>query len=197
MVGPEGFEPSTNGLKAHCSTAELRAHGANGTLCLRRVNCFSVPLIPLLTHFWWGLKESNLIAIRHVGYSHGTVPAAYSDPKTTEGHSVSRAAFLCPCYLAARYILVSLRFCASIPAYPKDTNPIALVERHGCSLDGHLGNIGLLRVCSFETVLSTCFCKKVAERGIRIMNGRPRTVRVVGSRSLLKRRASIFSYRPA
>ena len=26
VVGPEGFEPSTNGLKGRCSTPELRAH---------------------------------------------------------------------------------------------------------------------------------------------------------------------------
>lgn len=25
-MSPEGFEPSTNGLKGHCSTTELRAH---------------------------------------------------------------------------------------------------------------------------------------------------------------------------
>ena len=26
MVGPEGFEPSTNGLRGHCSTVELQTH---------------------------------------------------------------------------------------------------------------------------------------------------------------------------
>lgn len=31
VVGPEGFEPSTNGLKGRCSTAELRApHSLKG-----------------------------------------------------------------------------------------------------------------------------------------------------------------------
>ncbi len=31
MVGPEGFEPSTNGLKGRCSTAELQARPGKDT----------------------------------------------------------------------------------------------------------------------------------------------------------------------
>ena len=46
VVGPEGFEPTTNGLKVHCSTAELRAQIESTVGLICRLTLHLLCLVP-------------------------------------------------------------------------------------------------------------------------------------------------------
>ena len=62
MVGCEGIEPSTNGLKVHCSTAELTTHTvALSTSCHIRccelTGCYFTKIIHQRKHFFQKFED--------------------------------------------------------------------------------------------------------------------------------------------
>ncbi len=59
-VGPEGFEPSTNGLKGRCSTAELQTRSGSKLYLKRGVNAYPRPMTVFVSTPIWEMSRTQV-----------------------------------------------------------------------------------------------------------------------------------------